>query len=175
MHGGRRRAGCGDRRAAVREDEVERAKENLKGRIMLSMESTSNRMSRLGKAVVTDSELLSLDRILAEIEAVGPRVGRALPACCSRPTGSRSPRSGRARTRFLAAVEQIAPAPGARPGGLTAPAPRPCRRRVTILRPVPAPTWNERWGADLRRTRRRVADRNPATSGATRRSRGLRA
>ena len=54
----------------VSEEEVTRAKENLKGRIMLSMELTSNRMSRLGKSLITDSELLSLDRILAEIEAV---------------------------------------------------------------------------------------------------------
>ena len=28
---------------------------------MLSMESTSNRMSRLGKSLVTDTELLSVD------------------------------------------------------------------------------------------------------------------
>ena len=53
-----------------RADELARAKENLKGRVMLSMEATSNRMSRLGKSLVTDSELLSLDRIVAEIEAV---------------------------------------------------------------------------------------------------------
>jgi predicted Zn-dependent peptidase len=56
----------------VGEEELARAKENLKGRIMLSMELTSNRMSRLGKSVITDSELLDLDRILAEIEAVDP-------------------------------------------------------------------------------------------------------
>ncbi len=43
---------------------------NLKGRIMLSMESTSNRMSRLGKSLVTDTELLSFERIIAEIERV---------------------------------------------------------------------------------------------------------
>jgi predicted Zn-dependent peptidase len=53
-----------------RKDELDRAKENLKGRIMLAMELTSNRMSRLGKSLITDSELLSLDRLLAEIEAV---------------------------------------------------------------------------------------------------------
>jgi predicted Zn-dependent peptidase len=52
------------------DEELERAKENLKTRIMLSMESTSNRMSRLGKSLITDSELLDFDRILAEIEAV---------------------------------------------------------------------------------------------------------
>jgi predicted Zn-dependent peptidase len=54
----------------LRPDELTRAKENLKGRIMLSMESTSNRMSRLGKSLITDTELLSFERIIAEIEAV---------------------------------------------------------------------------------------------------------
>jgi predicted Zn-dependent peptidase len=54
----------------LRPDEVSRAKENLKGRIMLSMESTSNRMSRLGKSLITDTELLSFERIIAEIDAV---------------------------------------------------------------------------------------------------------
>jgi predicted Zn-dependent peptidase len=54
----------------LRPAELRRAKENLKGRIMLSMESTSNRMSRLGKSLITDTELLSFDRIIAEIEAV---------------------------------------------------------------------------------------------------------
>ena len=56
----------------VRDDELERAKENLKGRILLSMESTSNRMSRLGKSLITDTELLSIERIMAEIDAVEP-------------------------------------------------------------------------------------------------------
>jgi len=54
----------------VREDELARAKENLKGRILLSMELTSNRMSRLGKSLITDSDLLDLDEIVAEIDAV---------------------------------------------------------------------------------------------------------
>jgi predicted Zn-dependent peptidase len=54
----------------VRPEELERAKENLKGRIMLSMESTSNRMSRLGKSLITDTELLTFERLIAEIDAV---------------------------------------------------------------------------------------------------------
>jgi predicted Zn-dependent peptidase len=37
---------------------------------MLSMESTSNRMSRLGKSLISDTELLTFDRIFAEIDAV---------------------------------------------------------------------------------------------------------
>ena len=56
----------------LRDGELERAKENFKGRIALSLESTSNRMSRLGKSLVTDTELLSLDRVMAEIDAVDP-------------------------------------------------------------------------------------------------------
>jgi predicted Zn-dependent peptidase len=54
----------------LRPKELERAKENLKGRIVLSMESTANRMSRLGKSLITDTELLSLDRLIAQIDAV---------------------------------------------------------------------------------------------------------
>ena len=54
----------------LRTEEIARAKENLKGRIMLSMESTANRMSRLGKSLITDTELLSFDRIIAELDAV---------------------------------------------------------------------------------------------------------
>jgi predicted Zn-dependent peptidase len=54
----------------LRRGELQRAKENLKGRIVLSLESTSNRMSRLGKSLVTDTELLTLERVMAEIDAV---------------------------------------------------------------------------------------------------------
>ena len=54
----------------LRKGELERAKESLKGRIVLSLESTANRMSRLGKSLVTDTELLTLERVMAEIDAV---------------------------------------------------------------------------------------------------------
>ena len=56
----------------LRPSEVERAKENLKGRIMLAMESTSSRMSRLGKSVITETEILSVNRLLGEIDGVEP-------------------------------------------------------------------------------------------------------
>src|SRR5262249_8310537 len=52
----------------LRDGELARAQENLKGRLLLSMESPSARMSRLGKSVVTDTEILSLDRLVTEIE-----------------------------------------------------------------------------------------------------------
>ena len=54
----------------LRKGELERAQESMKGRIMLAMESTSNRMSRLGKSLISDTELLTLERIMAEIDAV---------------------------------------------------------------------------------------------------------
>jgi predicted Zn-dependent peptidase len=54
----------------LRAGELDRAKESLKGRIMLSMESTSNRMTRLGKSLISDTELLTFERIFAEIDAV---------------------------------------------------------------------------------------------------------
>jgi predicted Zn-dependent peptidase len=54
----------------VRGEELARAKENLKGRLLLSLESTANRMTRLGKATVTDTPLLSIEEIVRRLEAV---------------------------------------------------------------------------------------------------------
>jgi predicted Zn-dependent peptidase len=51
-------------------DELERAKESVKGRMLLALESTSSRMSRLGRAVLSGSEILSLDDVAARIDAV---------------------------------------------------------------------------------------------------------
>ena len=92
------------------EAELNRAKENLKGRIMLSMESTSNRMTRLGKSVITDSELLSLDRIIAEIEAVN--VDGVAQLAASLLAGDRLSAAGigPSESRFHEAVEHVNPA-----------------------------------------------------------------
>jgi predicted Zn-dependent peptidase len=61
--------------ARMREDpaspeELARAKENLKGRVVLSLESTGARMNRLGSEVLADAPLLSLDEVVARIDAV---------------------------------------------------------------------------------------------------------
>ena len=53
-------------------DELQRAKEHLKGRLILGLESTSSRMTRLGKGVLTNTEILSLDELASRIEAVTP-------------------------------------------------------------------------------------------------------
>jgi predicted Zn-dependent peptidase len=54
----------------VRVDELARAKENLKGRLLLGLESTSNRMTRRGKALVTDTPLLSIEEVVRRLERV---------------------------------------------------------------------------------------------------------
>jgi predicted Zn-dependent peptidase len=93
----------------VQERELTRAKENLKGRIALSMESTSNRMSRLGKSLITDTELLSLDRIIAEIDAVDAPELAELAGMLLAPAALSASGIGPDESRFLAAVEQIHP------------------------------------------------------------------
>jgi predicted Zn-dependent peptidase len=55
---------------AVSEEELERARENVKGRTVLSMESTLTRMNRLGSSVLMEVPLLTLDETLAAIDAV---------------------------------------------------------------------------------------------------------
>ncbi len=54
----------------VRAEELARAKENLKGRLLLSLESTSNRMTRLGRALVTDTPLLTIEEVVRRLEHV---------------------------------------------------------------------------------------------------------
>ena len=91
------------------EAELERAKENLKGRILLSMESTSTRMNRLGKSLITDSELLSLDRIVAEIDAVEASSVAELAATFLAAEQLSAACIGPSEDRFLEALEQITP------------------------------------------------------------------
>ena len=93
----------------LRPDEIARAKENLKGRIMLSMESTSNRMTRLGKSLITDTELLSFERIIAEIEAVEPDEVAELAGLLFAPERLSISGIGPSERVFRAAVRRINP------------------------------------------------------------------
>jgi predicted Zn-dependent peptidase len=54
----------------IPEDELARAKENVKGRTVLSMESTLSRMNRLGSSVLMDVPVLTMDELLAAIDDV---------------------------------------------------------------------------------------------------------
>jgi predicted Zn-dependent peptidase len=54
----------------VTAEELERARENVKGRTTLSMESTLARMNRLGSSVLMGVPVLTLDEVLAALDAV---------------------------------------------------------------------------------------------------------
>jgi len=58
------------RQDPVADDELQRSKENVKGRMVLGLESTSARMSRLGASVLGDIPLLSVDEVIERIDAV---------------------------------------------------------------------------------------------------------
>jgi predicted Zn-dependent peptidase len=51
-------------------EELDRAKENLKGRVVLALESTGARMNRLGSEILAGAPLLSIDETLERIDAV---------------------------------------------------------------------------------------------------------
>jgi predicted Zn-dependent peptidase len=90
----------------LRDGELERAKESLKGRIMLSMESTSNRMSRLGKSLISDTELMTFDRIFAEIDAVDVDAVAELATALLPPERLSASGVGPDEERFRRAVER---------------------------------------------------------------------
>ncbi len=50
--------------------ELERSRENAKGRMVLAMESTAARMNRLGSSVLCDLPILSVEEVIARIDAV---------------------------------------------------------------------------------------------------------
>jgi predicted Zn-dependent peptidase len=54
----------------VPEEELRRAKDHLKGSLMLSLESTSSRMSNLARQEMYFQRFFSLDEIVESIEAV---------------------------------------------------------------------------------------------------------
>jgi predicted Zn-dependent peptidase len=93
----------------VKPAEIARAKENIKGRIVLSMESTSNRMSRLGKSIISDTEMLSLDRLIAEIDAVEADAVSELASVLLAPEKLSAAGVGASEERFAEAIERVSP------------------------------------------------------------------
>lgn len=56
----------------IGEAEIERGKAQVRGNLVLGLEDTGSRMSRLGKSELVYGELLSVDEILARVAAVTP-------------------------------------------------------------------------------------------------------
>ncbi|WP_035856922.1 insulinase family protein [Cryptosporangium arvum] len=71
-----------DRAAAggITDEEVRRGKGMLRGASVLGLEDTYSRMSRIGKAELVHGNILSLDEVLARIDAVTPEDVRTLAA-----------------------------------------------------------------------------------------------
>jgi predicted Zn-dependent peptidase len=54
----------------IKGEELERAKGHIKGNLVLSLEDSSGRMTRLGKSELCQGETLSLDELIEKIDAV---------------------------------------------------------------------------------------------------------
>lgn len=58
------------KRNGIEKSEQERAKDNIKGNIVLNIEDISSRMARLGKGLLLNGKVLSIDSILKKIDSV---------------------------------------------------------------------------------------------------------
>ena len=56
----------------ITDEEITRGKGMLKGSLVLGLEDTGSRMSRLGKGELLYDELLTVDQVLAAVDAVTP-------------------------------------------------------------------------------------------------------
>jgi predicted Zn-dependent peptidase len=94
----------------VTEEELERARENVKGRTVLSMESTLARMNRLGSSVLMDVPILTVDEVLAALDAVTLEDVNALARELWDPGRLSAAGVGGSESRFRAALEPVSPA-----------------------------------------------------------------
>jgi len=90
--------------------ELARAKENVKGRLVLSSESTAARMSRISRATLFGLPIDSLDEMLAKIDAVTVEDLTALADELYRPERLSAACVGREESRFREAVGPVSEA-----------------------------------------------------------------
>jgi predicted Zn-dependent peptidase len=93
----------------VTAEELERARENVKGRTTLSMESTLARMNRLGSSILMDVPLLSLDEVLAKLDAVTLDDVAELAAELYDPSRLSAAAVGSSEEAFRSALEPVNP------------------------------------------------------------------
>ena len=79
---------------------ITRAKNHLKGQLVLSMESPGARMQSLGRAVLLEQPVLTVDEVLERIDAVDrDAVIAAVRRYYDPETRGRRPASGHSRSR----------------------------------------------------------------------------
>ena len=88
-------------------EELARAKEHVKGRMVLGLEATGARMSRIARAVLFDVPLLSLDELLARIDAVTPQDVAELASELYDPLQLSAACIGPAEERFRSATASV--------------------------------------------------------------------
>ncbi len=91
------------------DDELRRAKDHLKGRLVLGAESSGNRMNRIGRAVLTGTELLTVDETIARIEAVTAEDVRELAQEHWQPGSLSAAAIGTSAETIRAAVGRLSP------------------------------------------------------------------
>ena len=88
-------------------EELTRSRENLKGRVVLSMESTAARMGHLGASVLNGLPILSVDELIERIDAVGIGELRGLAGELFTPRRLSIAGVGRDEDAFRAAIEPL--------------------------------------------------------------------
>lgn len=89
--------------------ELERSKENVKGRMVLALESTSARMNRLGGSLLAGLPLLTIDEAVAKVEAVTMDDVRALAAEVFDPARLSAAGIGPDEDVFRRGIEHVSP------------------------------------------------------------------
>jgi predicted Zn-dependent peptidase len=92
------------------DDELARSKENVKGRVLLALESTTARMNRLGSSVLAGIPLLSVDEVEARIDAVTVEDLQALSGELLAPERLSAAGIGADEVAFRAALEPLSEA-----------------------------------------------------------------
>jgi len=94
-------------------EELDRSRENLKGRVVLGLESTGARMTRLGASLLGDLPILPVDEVIDRIDAVGIEEVRELAGSLFDPAGLSTAGVGPNQEDFLAALAPLGAEPAA--------------------------------------------------------------
>jgi len=96
------------RQSGATAEELDRSRENVKGRILLGLESTSARMNRLGSSVLAGMPLLSIDELEERIDAVTLEDVEALARELYAPERLSAAGVGADEASFRSALEAVA-------------------------------------------------------------------
>ena len=91
----------------VTAEELSRAKEHVKGRMVLGLEATGARMARIARGILFDVPLYSLDELLERVDAVEPDELAELARELYDPAGLAAACVGPDEARFRSAAAQV--------------------------------------------------------------------